>query len=205
MVVGAGAAVTGAGVGLTVMDTELLAAGVAAGVAAFGGYSAVRSKVAINQLRPPPDPPVIMPASVPLPPAAPGAAAAARITVARSQIMELLPTVEYLQAEAAGQVLAADAAAAPATHAVVERIRAMHRIVAEMAGSPAAQAAALSLPVLEQRLAEGAAAYHELLAAVIGLASAPDLHGSIGQSLRPAINELQAYTAGLERAAQTWG
>jgi hypothetical protein len=205
-IVGGTAMLGGSALGAGALAGEQIAGAVlAGGVAAYGGYQSVKAKRSIDGLHEPPAPPPIMPAPVPLPAGTPGAAAADRITGARMQIMELIPTVEYLQPEAAAQVFTADATAAPATAAVVERIRLMSKIIREMPGSPAAQAAALSLPVLEQRLTEGSSAYYELLDAVIGLASAPDLNGSVGTALRPAINELQAYTAGLQRAADTWG
>ena len=118
--------------------------------------------------------------------------------------MELLPTIEQLHPEAADQIRAADAATAPGLNALVERLRSMQRITAELPGSAAAASARLTISALLIQLDEGAAAYQELLESVISLSSAPPLTGGPSATLRPAIEDMHAYAEGLRRAAQTW-
>ena len=186
------------------MPTEAPLAVLGGSAVVIGAWQAIASR---NQLRtleqPAAPPPVVLPPPG-LPPGSPGAASAERVTGLRMHIIELLPAVEQLQPRAADQIRAADAATPPGMHALVERIRSMRRIIREMPGSTAAQSAQITINALLVRLNEGASAYQELLAAVIDLSSAPALSGGPAATLRPAIQDMHAYAAGLQRAAETW-
>ena len=174
------------------------------GAAVIGGWQAVRARTELKHTPEPPRPlPIVAPAPA-LPNNSPGAMGAVRVATIRHHLMELLPQVEQIQPEAAEQVRILDAQTAPGMNALVERIRSMQRISQQMPGSSTSRTAASSMRALVQRLDEGADAYQELLDAVIGLISAPELAASPSQALRPAIVDLQSYAAGLQRAAETW-
>lgn len=207
LVAGGSAVIGGAAVAASALDgmpAEAPLAVLGASAAIIGAQQALKSRRALNQLEEPKPPPAIVAAPLALPPGSAGADPAARVTGVRMHLMELLPTVENLHAEAADQIRAVDAATAPGLNALVERIRSMQRIIATMPGSPAAQSAQLTISALVIRLSEGANAYQDLLAAVIALSSAPEITGPPAATLLPAIEDMQAYAAGLQRAAQTW-
>jgi hypothetical protein len=207
LVVGTAGMIGGAAVAASTLDGmpgEAPLAVLGGSAAAIGAWQAARSSHRLKQLQEPAPPPAIAAPPPALPPGSPGADAAQRVTGLRVHIMELLPTVEQLHPEAADQVRAADAATAPGMNALVERVRSMQRIIEQMPGSPAAQSARLSIDALTIRLQEGASAYQELLTAVIALSSAPALSGGPSATLRPAIDDMHAYAAGLRRAADTW-
>jgi hypothetical protein len=175
------------------------------GSAAFiGAWQALHGRRGLQKLDPPPPPPALAAIPAPLPVGSPGAEAAARVTGLRVHLVGLLPTVEQLHEQAADEIRAADAATAPSLNALVERIRSMQQIIAQMPGTPAAQSARVSIDALTIRLTEGANAYQELLTAVIALSAAPAITGGPTATLHPAISDMRAYAAGLEAAARTW-
>jgi hypothetical protein len=207
LVVGTAGVIGGAAVAASTLDGlpgEAPLAVLGGSAAAIGAWQAARSSSKLKELQEPAPPPAIAAPPPALPPGSPGSDAAQRVTGLRMHIMELLPTVEHLHPDAADQIRAADAATAPGLNALVERVRSMQRIIAQMPGSPAAQSARLSIDALTIRLQEGASAYQELLTAVIALSSAPALTGGPSTTLRPAIDDMHAYAAGLRRAAETW-
>ena len=183
-------------------DAPLVVAG--GSIAAISAWQAVKGRKGLAQLSPPEAPVPVVAAPTPLPAGTTGAVQAERVAKLRMHIIELLPTVEWLQPQAADDIRAADAATAPGLNAIVERIRAMQRIIAQLPGTPAAASAQISIDALTIRLTEGANAYQELLRAAITLSSAPAITGGPDQTLRPAIADMHAYAAGLEAAARTW-
>ncbi len=170
----------------------------------IGAWQAIKSSSRLKGLQEPTPPPAIVAPPPALPPGSPGSESAALVTGLRLHILELLPSVEQLQPEAADQIRVADAATAPGLNALVERIRSMQRIIEQLPGSPAAQSAQISINALTMRLRDGASAYQELLEAVITLSAAPSLGGGPSATLRPAITDLHAYAAGLESASRAW-
>lgn len=201
LVLGGTAVVGGALVATTGEPAGLVVGGSAA---ALGAWQAVRGQRGLSQLEGPPEPKQIVAPPPSLPKGSPGAVAADRVSGIRLHLMELLPAVEQAHPEAAAQLRDLDATTAPSLAALVERIRALQRIQREFPGSPTAASADASIRLLADRLGEGATAYQDLLDGVIALVSAPDLAGPPTASLRSAIIDLQAYAAGLERAAETW-
>lgn len=171
---------------------------------ALGVWQAAKGHRGLQRLQAPAAPVPIAAPPPPLPVGTTAAVQAQRVTRLRLHIVELLPTVEMLHPQAADEIRAADAATAPGLNAVVERIRSMQRITAQLPDSPAAASAQISVDALTIRLTEGGNAYQELLDAVIGLSSAPALTGGPSQTLGPAIADMQAYAAGLQTAARTW-
>lgn len=207
LVVGTAGVIGGAAVAASTLDGlpgEAPLAVFGGSAALIGGWQASRANRQLKHLSEPDPPPALVAAPAALPAGSPAADAAHGVTGLRMHIMELLPTVEQLHPTAADQIRAADAATAPGMNALVERVRAMQRIIAQMPGSPAARSAQLSIDALTIRLREGASAYQELLAAVIALSSAPALTDGPGATLRPAVDDMHAYAAGLQRAAETW-
>ncbi len=207
MVAGTAGVVGGAAIAASTLDSLPADASLAVlggSAVVLGAWQAVKGSRGAKELREPVPPPQIAPAPLPLPPGSPGVDAALRVTGYRMHIMELLPAIEPLHEQAAEQILAADAATAPGLNALIERIRSMERISAELPGSAAAASAQLTVSALLIRLDEGAAAYQELLESVIALSSAPALTGGPSATLRPAIQDMHAYAEGLRRAAQTW-
>lgn len=183
-------------------DAALTPAGLAA--AALGGAMSLVGNRRLKRLAPPPAPMIPPPASQPLPPGTPGAENAARITEIRRQLATMLPTVAQLQPAAAAELARVDIAAGPATAALIERIRLLRDVQMRLPDSEPGRMAAVSVQALSAKLRDGAATYEELLAAVVSLLSSPDPRGSAEDLLAPSIAELQAYTAGLERVADTW-
>ncbi len=207
LVAGTGAAIAGAAVAassLDAMPAEAPLAVLGGSAVIIGAWQALRGRSGLQQLQEPDPPPATVPPAPALPAGSPGSDLSMQVTGFRMNIMELLPSVEQLHPEAADQIRAADAATAPGLNALVERIRSMQRIMQQMPGTPAAQSARVSIQAMTIRLSEGANAYQELLGAVIALSAAPALTGGPQTTLRPAIQDMHAYAAGLERAADTW-
>lgn len=197
-----GAVIASASLSSEGADAPLVVVGGSA--VAFGAWQAIKGRQGLQHLSSPKPPAPIVAVPPPLPPGSTSAGQADRVAKLRMHIMELLPTVEMLHPQAADDIRAADAATAPSLNAVVERIRSMQRIIAQMPGTPAAASAQISIDALSIRLTEGANTYQELLHAVITLSSAPAITGGPSQTLRPAIADMHAYAAGLEAAARTW-
>ncbi len=197
-------AASGAGVAAVSMAnaSDLTPLGIAA--AATGVVITFVSGRRLKRLQPPPPPMIPPAASAPLQVGTPGADQAARITEVRRQLATMLPTVAALQPEAAYELQRVDVAAAPATEALIERIRLLRDVQLRLPDSEPGRMAAVSIQSLAANLRRGAATYEELLAAVVALLSSPDPRGSTDDMLRPSIAELQAYTAGLQRVADTW-
>jgi len=207
LVVGTGAAVGGAAVAAATVgppDGDAAWLVVGGSTAVIGAWHAVKGTRGLHQLEEPAPPPQLVSRTPPLPEGSPGADPAARVNATRGHIMELLPGLDHLHPEAAEQVRAADAATAPGLNAVVERIRSLQRINAQMPGTEAARAARISTNHLAVQLNEGATTYQELLDGVIALSTSPSLSGGPAATLRPAIEDMHAYAAGLQRAAETW-
>jgi hypothetical protein len=207
LAVGTATVVGGAAVAASTLDglpSEAPLAVVGGSAVVIGAWQAIRSSSGLKELHVPAPPPALVAPPPALPPGSAGSDAAQRVTGLRMHIMELLPTLDQLHPEAADQIRAADAATALGLNALVERVRSMQRIIRQLPGSPAAQSAQISINALTIRLQEGASAYQELLTAVITLSSAPALTGGPAATLRPAIDDMHAYAAGLQRAAETW-
>ena len=171
-------------------------------LAGVGGVSAYRGHRDGKALTPPQQPMLPVPPPPPLPKGTPGSAAADSIAASRDQLMVMLPTVERIHPEAAAELRRADAQAAPIMAALVERMRHLMGVRAQMPDTQAAHMAGVSVNNLAGQLATGARTYDELLAAVVELLSAAEPLSD--QVLRPSIIELQAYAAGLQRMADTW-
>ena len=171
-------------------------------IAGIGGVAAYRGQDDQKELAPPEQPILPMPPPPPLPKHSPGSAAAESIAGSRNQLVSMLPTVERLHPQAAEELRRADAQASPIMAALVERIRHLLGVRQQMPDTQAAHMAGVSINSLAEQLAVGARTYDELLASVVQLISAASPVGD--ELLRPSINELTAYTAGLQRVADTW-
>ncbi len=200
------AGIVGAGTGLVVFAAAIPGdlewwgwAGL--GMSAVTAWSGLDARRAVRELAPPKAPSVPLPPPPPLPPNARGATEAARLGALRIQLSGVVPTVERLHPGAGAELRAADAEAAPALAALVDRLAVLHRIEHDMPATTAAAAAGSAAEEVRQRLAAGAATYERLLAAAAALLAAPDLNRGAEEVLAPAVEALSAYADGLGRSA----
>jgi hypothetical protein len=166
---------------------------------------ALRARAVRRRLRPPAAPAIPPPPPSPLPRDAVGAAEAARLTSLRVQLLQVAPTIDGLEPAAGAELRHADAQAAPALNALVDRLVVLDRIMRARTGVPgqdsAADAAYESALELRDRLASGCAAYDALLAACARLMAAPEVGTSTDDILGPALDAMVAYAHGLRRSA----
>lgn len=170
---------------------------VAAGGAALGISSTRRARrlaaaPPVAVLPPPP------PAR--LRPGARGADAADRVAHALLHLYELIPALARLHPPAAAELGRAVAQVEPLLRGQVERLASLDRIEWEMPGSRAAQAAVAAGAEVSARLRAGADALEELIAAAARMLAAPDIADGVVDVLSPAIDSLEAFTAGLHAA-----
>lgn len=145
---------------------------------------------------PPPAPPRLDPADI-------GYADSERFAKVRAQVLDVVPAIRMLHADAANELAAADAEAAPALIGMVHRLALLARIRREMGQTHAAVAAEAAARDVQTRLADGVDTYERLLAAAATMLAAPDMGRSSVAALTPAIDALTAYAHGLSMSAGT--
>ena len=133
----------------------------------------------------------------PAPPPAPGAL---RLVRAQDNLRQIIPAVEHLHPSAGKELRSAVDQAAPLLDQQARRLEVLDGLRTTMAGTSAGAAADTAAREVAQRLERGVDAYERLLAASATLLGAPDLGRSADSVLTPAIEGMQAYTAGLSTA-----
>jgi len=207
----AGTAVAGVGGTLGVLDIVLESTTAQQGVygpawvwialAALGGVTAAVARRKRAQLPAAPRVDAPVPTTSAIPPDAIGAEQAQRLITLRLQLTQVTPAIERLHPGAAADLRRADVEAAPALHALVDRLVLLHGIRVEMAGSEAEAAATTAAIEVRERLATGCTTYERLIAASATMLAAPDIARSTDEVLGPALEGLTAYAHGLQRAA----
>lgn len=174
-------------------------------ITAGSAVVALRARSVRRRLRPPIAPAIPPPPPVSLPRDAVGVAEATRLTNLRVQLLQVAPAIDGLAPAAGAELRHADAQAAPALNALVERLAVLDHIMRSRSGIPgqdsAADAAYESALELQTRLASGCAAYDALLAACARLMAAPEIGTSTDDILGPALDAMVAYAHGLRRSA----
>lgn len=214
-VAGLKAAAVAGGTGAVVFGVPALAAagsGGAAEVAVLATMAAGSAAFGVSRLRRARDVQAHPPAPVlpPLPPArlrpgARGADQADRVAAALLHLYDLIPAVARLHQPAGSELARAVAQVEPLLRGQVERLASLDRIEWEMPGSRAAQAAVASGGEVAARLRAGADALEDLIAAAARMLAAPDIADGVTDVLSPAIDSLEAFTAGLHAAnAARW-
>lgn len=166
---------------------------------------AVRARAARRRLTPPIAPAIPPPPPITLPRDAIGGAEVVRLTDLRVQLLQVAPAIDGLHPAAGSELRHADAQAAPALNALVDRLAVLDRIMRARSGvagqDAAAEAAYEAALELQVRLASGCAAYDALLAACARLMAAPEVGTSTDDILGPALDAMVAYAHGLRRSA----
>ena len=134
------------------------------------------------------------------PPAPPPPPGALRLVRLQDNLLQVLPAVEHLHPSAGKELRTAVEQAAPLLDQQARRLAVLDALRTTMAGTDAGAAAETAAREVEQRLERGVDAYERLLAASATLLGAPDLGRSADSVLTPAIEGMQAYTAGLSKA-----
>ena len=174
---------------------------IGAPTAVISGWVARSSSEQAKQLKPPEAPKSLAPPPQPLPEGVVGYRDSARLNGTRVQLAQLLPEIDRLHAQAAGEIRAADAEAAPALGALVNRLALLHQVSAGSPGTAAATTAAKSSEEIRRWLAEGVEMYDELLRASVELLGTPGPQQLTTNRLHTSVNELSAYSEGLRRTA----
>lgn len=126
----------------------------------------------------------------------------ARYTAVRVQTVQVVRAIEPLHADAAAEIRAADAQAAPTLNALAERLRVLDGMTRQMPGTSTALSAQESARAVSAQLDQGSASYDVLLAAAARLLAEPDLGSPVPEILEPAASALIAYAHGLRAASQ---
>jgi hypothetical protein len=134
----------------------------------------------------------------PQPPPPPGAARLLRV---QESLVQLIPAVEHLHPSAGLELRKAVDQAAPLLDQQSRRLAVLDALRLSMAGTGAGAAADTAAREVQGRLDRGVDAYEALLAASATLLGAPDLGRSADAVLLPAIEGMQAYSAGLSAAS----
>lgn len=171
------------------------------GAAGISGVMAYLTREKRQHLSPPPMPDLPALPVEPLPVGTPGAEEVARWARAAQRWDDLLPMVDQMHPEAGQQLRKALADVDPALRSLVERLGTLYRTTQQMAGTQAAVSAHRASIEVAARLRDGVEAYEGLVAAAAELIAAPDLHQSVTGIVGPAVLDVQAYTAGLRKAA----
>ena len=140
----------------------------------------------------------------PLPAGTPGADEVARWSRAAHRWDEMLPLVDHMHPDAGEQLRRALREVDPALRSLVERLGTLYRTSREMPGTQAAAAAHRASIEVAGQLRDGVEAYEGLVAAAAELIAAPDLNRSVTEVVGPAVLDVQAYTSGLRKAADTF-
>lgn len=200
VLVGTSTAIVGLGAG----TVDILTAGALLGtpigwlaLAGLGGGAALWGRRSRRRIGSPPPAPRVTAA---LPRGAVGSDVVERYLRARLAVITTARQIEHLHADAAFELLCADAEAGAALDALVERLRVLDQLA--RSPSPAAGAARESAQVIAERLNRGCDSYDCLLDAATRLLAAPDLSRTTDAVLQPAVDALIAYAHGLSRAAQ---
>lgn len=139
-----------------------------------------------------------------LPAGTPGSDEVARWSRAAHRWDEMLPLVDQMHPDAGTQLRRALTEVDPALRSLVERLGTLYRTSQEMPGTQAAAAAHRASIDVASQLRDGVEAYEGLVAAAAELIAAPDLNRSVTEVVGPAVLDVQAYTSGLRRAADTF-
>lgn len=173
----------------------------AAGVSGLFAYLTREKR---QNLAPPPMPALPeMPVEA-LPAGTPGSDEVARWSRAAHRWDEMLPLVDQMHPDAGTQLRRALTEVDPALRSLVERLGTLYRTSREMPGTQAAAAAHRASVDVAAQLRDGVEAYEGLVAAAAELIAAPDLNRSVAEVVGPAVLDVQAYTSGLRRAADTF-
>lgn len=140
----------------------------------------------------------------PLPAGTPGADEVARWSRAAHRWDEMLPLVDHMHPDAGEQLRRALREVDPALRSLVERLGTLYRTSRAMPGTQAAAAAHRASIEVAGQLRDGVEAYEGLVAAAAELIAAPDLNRSVTEVVGPAVLDVQAYTSGLRKAADTF-
>lgn len=171
-------------------------------VSAFGAVAAVVGARAWRRLPPVSFVPAITAAPTLVRRGAVGYESIARYTAVRVQTVQVIRAIEPLHVDAAREIRAADAQAAPSLNALAERIRVLDDMARQMPGTTAGESARQSASAVSQQLDRGSASYDVLLAAAARLLAEPDLTSPVTEVLEPAASALVAYAHGLRTASQ---
>ena len=167
------------------------------------GLISLRARVFVRTAQPPAAPELPPPTPPRLDPSDVGYVQAEAFAKVRVQIVEIIPAIRMLHADAADELAAADAEAAPALIGMIHRLALLARIRRDMGATHAATAAESAANEVSTRLAEGVDTYERLLAAAATMLAAPDMGRSSIAALSPAIDALTAYAHGLAISAGT--
>ena len=165
------------------------------------GLISLRARVFLRTAQPPTAPELPPPAPPRLDPTDIGHAETEAFSKVRAQIVDIIPAIRMLHADAADELAAADAEAAPALIGMIHRLALLARIRREMDATHAATAAESAAHEVRARLAQGVDTYERLLAAAATMLAAPDMGRSSIAALSPAIDALTAYAHGLSQSA----
>lgn len=191
----------------TVAIADVVAAGpevwfwIGAPTAVISGWVARGSSEQSKRLQPPEALKSLAPPPQPLPQGTVGDRESARLNGTRVQLAQLLPEIDRLHAQAAKEIRAADAEAAPALGSLVNRLALLHQVSDSSPGTAAAATAARSSEEIRRWLAEGVEMYEDLLRASVELLGTPGPQQLTTNRLHTSVNELSAYSEGLRRTA----
>jgi hypothetical protein len=135
-------------------------------------------------------------------PTPPPPAGAVRLLQVQDSLLRLIPAVEHLHPSAGLELRRAVEQAAPLLDQQARRLDMLDTLRVTMRGTSAGAAAETAAHEVEARLDRGVDAYEQLLAATATLLGAPDLGHSADAVLLPAIEGMQAYSAGLAIASE---
>ena len=175
---------------------------IGAPTAVLTGWAARSNSAQAKELSAPTPPRVPPPPPRPLPVGVIGHTESVRLSTARVQMAQLLPTIEAAHESAATEVRSADAEAAPALGALVERLAALNRVIQDHPGTAAARSAQTASQELRVSISAGVEMYEELLQAAVELLGAPGSHTIATNRLHISVDELAAYSEGLRRASE---
>jgi hypothetical protein len=174
---------------------------IGAPTAVISGWIARGSSERAKHLQPPEDLKILAPPPEPLPEGFVGHLESAKLNSTRVQLAQLLPEIDRLHSQAAVEIRAADAEAAPALGSLVNRLALLHQVSTGSPGTAAAATASKSSAEIRRWLADGVQMYEELLRASVELLGAPGPQQLTVNRLNSTVSELSAYSEGLRRTA----
>lgn len=171
-------------------------------ITAFGAVAAVIGARSWRRLPPNLQMPAIPEAPALVRRGAIGYESVTRYTAVRVQTVQVIRAIEPLHRDAAAEIRAADAQAAPTLNALAERLRVLDGMARQMPGTSTAQSAQQSARAVSAQLDQGSASYDVLLAAAARLLAEPDIGSPVPEILEPAASALIAYAHGLRVASE---
>lgn len=170
-------------------------------ISALGAVAAIIGARAWRRLPPTTFAPAITAAPALVRRGAIGYESVARYTAVRVQTVQVIRAIEPLHSDAAREIRAADAQAAPSLNALAERLRVLDDMARQMPGTSASESARQSALAVSAQLDRGSASYDVLLAAAARLLAEPGIAVPVTDILEPAASALVAYAHGLRAAS----